>query len=162
MFERLKSLPLTIVLTILIWMYAESQVHSSHAEARLDVSDIPVWITWQGSNDPGYAVTVYPPTVSITISGSPEQIDALRRENPIPGIHAYLDLAASDSPSGLTSTRSLRLELPPGISLASAPPPVQVTMIAKRATAALPAQTAPSPGPHAATQEAATATASGS
>jgi len=116
MLERLKSLPLTIVLTILIWMYAESQVNSSHAILHLSV-DVPVRVTGSPNMLARYDVTINPQVVALSLTGPPEQIDALRREAPVQGVYAYLDLSPDDRPAGISIPRQLRIDLPAGVTL---------------------------------------------
>lgn len=84
MFERLKSLPLTIVLTILIWMYAEAQF-TAHRE------DIPVTLRLVAPSK-DYLLSVHGAdpddsrgrdaiTVRITVQGSQAKIDRLYQQS---------------------------------------------------------------------------------
>ena len=84
MLERLKSLPLTIVLTILIWMYAEAQF-TAHRE------DIPVTLRLAAPSK-DYALIVHGAdpddsrgrdalTVRITVQGSQAKIDRLYQQS---------------------------------------------------------------------------------
>jgi hypothetical protein len=81
MLERLKSLPLTILLTVLIWMYAEAQFTATQ-------SDVPINIgVSSGSQD--FAVRVYDQTnkrysnmlnVVATLQGPRNQLDQILQE----------------------------------------------------------------------------------
>ena len=124
MFERLKSLPLTIVLTILIWMYAESQVNSTHSIAHLTV-DVPVRVTGSPETLARYDVAINPQDASLNLTGPPEQIDALRRETPVQGVYAFLDLNSDDRPAGaslLANSASTSPRASPSTSPASSSP----------------------------------------
>ena len=121
MFERLKSLPLTIVLTILIWMYAESQVNSTQTVAQTTIRNIPVWVSGPPEMLARYDVKLYPATVDIVISGTPDQIVSLRdRTHLPPGVYAYLDIAYDDRPGSTLMYRPVRFVLPTGVNVVSA------------------------------------------
>src|SRR5260221_13673734 len=99
MLDRLKSLPLTIFLTILIWMYAESQVTSSHETKSVVVPDVPVSISGAPGVLSKYEVELSKPTVTIKVSGSGEPIEALDRRVKSgdvigSGVSAYLNITA--------------------------------------------------------------------
>jgi len=74
MLDRLKSLPLTIILTVLIWMYAESQVNSVRSDASMTVAGVPVWVSGPPEVLAKYDVALDPATVSVKVSGPPAQI----------------------------------------------------------------------------------------
>ncbi len=140
MFERLKSLPLTIVLTILIWMYAESQVNSTRTEDRLTLPNVPVCINGPADELAQFQVSVDPPSVSVAVSGTSDQIDVLRHQTPAegvyPGVYAYVAITADDHPAGTYVSRQLHVELPLGVALAGPPPVVSFRMIARPRPAA--------------------------
>ena len=122
MFDRLKSLPLTILLTILIWMYAESQVTSARNESRLEVDNVPIWISGPPELLSNHQVVAEPKSVNIVIAGPKEQIDVMRR---LPmgqdGIYAYVDIEPTDRPSPNFAYRPLRFVTPPGTSVVQVP-----------------------------------------
>jgi hypothetical protein len=139
MFDRLKSLPLTILLTILIWMYAESQVNSTRAEAKLTVKDIPVWVSGPPSVLAANDITVEPKTVEVTVVGTPDLIDTLNQRattgGQSTGIHAFVDLTPDDKPApGVVSYRSPRIVTPAGLTLLQAPERVGFRMVASATT----------------------------
>jgi hypothetical protein len=121
MFDRLKTLPLTIVLTILIWMYAESQVNSKTIE-RLSVEGVPVLISGPPDVLSRYEVTVDSGTVSVELSGPQDQIAAVRQRPPgQSGIYAYLDITRDDQPAGSSTYRTLRFVTPDGTAVTQSP-----------------------------------------
>lgn len=82
MFERLKSLPLTILLTLLIWAYAEAQFTSTQ-------QDVPINVR-VASNSPDYALRVMDPVTKrfsnilnfiVTLQGPRNQIDQILQES---------------------------------------------------------------------------------
>ena len=122
MFDRLKSLPLTIILTVLIWMYAESQVNSFRSDASVTVAKVPVWV----SGPPGvlakYDVALDPAAVSVKVSGPPAQIDSMRNIDPSKtGIHVYLDITEQDQPTAVMLSRLVRYAAPEGITISQVP-----------------------------------------
>lgn len=139
MLQRLKSLPLTIVLTILIWMYAESQVNSSHGEDHLTIPNIPVWVSGPPDKLAQYEVSVNPTSVSVKVVGTTEQIDALRHESPIQGVYAYVAITPDDYPAGIAVSRQLQLDLPPGVT------PAEPVLVSFRMTAKSTASAASGP-----------------
>ena len=109
MFDRLKSLPLTIALTLLIWLYAESQVRTAPELVTIDVLDVPVLPVGHPDVVGSYDVIVDPKTVNIKISGVQAKLDGLDKGS----IAAYLDLEAADrAMAGATTYRSLRFTAP--------------------------------------------------
>jgi len=122
MLDRLKSLPLTIILTILIWMYAESQVNSARSDISLTMSDIPVWVSGPPSVLSQYDVMVESKSIVISVTGSPNLIEALRNRNPgQSGIFAYLDITPEDRASPNLKYRSIRVVTPVGITVLQKP-----------------------------------------
>src|SRR4051812_47612235 len=126
MFDRLNSLPLTIVLTILIWMYAESQVNSTPGTARLMVENVPVLVSGAPEVVSPVQVDIVPRTITLTVTGPQELIDRLRSRITrggvkSSGIFAYLDIDSGDLPSGQMVRRQLRFSFPEGIQLYEAP-----------------------------------------
>jgi len=139
MLDRLKSLPLTIVLTILIWMYAESQVTSPQGTARLDVKGVPVLAAGAPDVLSPVHVEVEPRTVDLIVSGPQEAIDRLhnrivRSGVKSSGIFAYLDIDANDEPDGRMIRRQLRYSLPDGVMLYAAPADVTCRITPEQAT----------------------------
>lgn len=141
MFDKLKSLLLTVFLTILIWMYAESQVSSSRGEATLTVKGVPV--TLSGPPDVlkevlnQSNVVLDPPDVSVQVAGAPDRIDALRQRalggGAMTGIRAYVEFVPEDRGmgSGVMLSRSLRVVAPEGIFVLQAPERITVRLTAK-------------------------------
>ncbi len=122
MLDRLKSLPLTIVLTVLIWMYAESQVTSQ--QAQLEVPGVPVLVSFPPELLSRYEVVLETKSVTVTVLGSGVPIDALRskiRRNEETGIFAHLNIEAGDLPAPTKLQRQLQFALPEGITLLSYP-----------------------------------------
>jgi hypothetical protein len=77
MIERLKSLPLTIVLTILIWMYAEAQFASTQDNVRVTlkvVSPTPEYVITAENPDGRYRNSV---SITVSVQGAKNQIDRL-------------------------------------------------------------------------------------
>ena len=81
MFNRLKSLPLTILLTILIWMYAESQFTATQEGLTLTLQ--------VASPNADYSVRLVDPTdskprsalpLSLTVQGSQSVVERLRQQ----------------------------------------------------------------------------------
>ena len=134
MFDRLKSLPLTILLTMLIWMYAESQVNSTRAEAKVTLKDVPVWIS--GSPETlaqfaQYDVTLDPKTMEVTVVGTPDRIKALKGSE----IQAYVVLTSEEKPiAGTVSSRELRVVPPEGITISQAPGHVKFRVVESGST----------------------------
>ena len=135
MFDRLKSLPLTIVLTILIWMYAESQVTSQGVSVQVTVKNVPVWVSGPPDILARYDITVDPTSVDVKVSGLPQKIDPLRPHleagGTFAGIYAYLDITPEDRPSPPPNNfrrRALRFMAPDGLTV-SDPPEAAFQMI---------------------------------
>jgi|GEM_PF-3497452 len=118
MLSRLKTLPLTIVLTILIWMYAESQQSTldysttrddritntstqgcgaEHRLKRATINDLPVWVSGPPDAVARYQIELYPRVLkSLVVSGSPAAIQALlQRMAPRSGGESTVDPTAS-------------------------------------------------------------------
>jgi len=145
MLERLKSLPLTILLTILIWMYAESQVSSARSEATLLVKDVPVAL----SGPPELLQEVLaqcdvifePGSVSVQVAGAPDRIEALGQRalggGSATGIRAYVEMTAENRPptggAGVVLSRPLRVVPPAEFVVVQAPERVSIRLVAKRA-----------------------------
>ena len=67
-----------------------------------------------------FYVAVDPETISVSVNGTPAQIEALRNTNPgQTGIHAYLDLTEEDRPSQAMVYRLVRYVPPQGITVTS-------------------------------------------
>jgi hypothetical protein len=81
MFSRLKSLPLTIVLTILIWMYAEAQFTSTRDNVRLSLKIVP--------QNPDLTVRVFDTqgnpralaSIVVTMQGPKNEIDRIYQQS---------------------------------------------------------------------------------
>src|ERR1043166_5123927 len=80
--DRLKSLPLTIILTVLIWMYAEAQFTSVQPDVKLNVQVI--------SPSPDVSLRVhdltrdnYAPLMNliVTLQGPRDQIDRIYNDS---------------------------------------------------------------------------------
>jgi hypothetical protein len=86
MLSRLKSLPLTIVLTILIWMYAEAQFTSIRENVRLDVKiyapnpEIALRVIDAQGNPRSFA------TLNVTLQGPKNQIDRIYQQTQSAGL----------------------------------------------------------------------------
>jgi hypothetical protein len=131
MLERLKSLPLTIVLTLLIWMYAESQV-GVRSDSILTLPAISVWVSGPPQVLAQYDVKVDPQTVSVSVTGTPAQIKALRRVSAgQTGIHAYLDITEDDRPTAVYVYRQVRYVTPQGIAANQPPESVGFRLVPK-------------------------------
>ncbi len=124
MFERLKSLPLTILLTILIWMYAEAQ--SSHAprleETSWTIRDVPVLVSGPQAVLEQYKVDFEPKFISVTVTGSSSSIGLLRDRldkggAAASGIRAYADISSQDR----EGSGRIRYVFPEGLSRSEAP-----------------------------------------
>lgn len=132
MLERLKSLPLTIILTVLIWMYAESQVNSARSDASTTVAAIPVWVSGPPQVLAHYDVTVDPQTVSVNVTGTAAQIEALHKGGPEQtGIRVYLDITEEDRPTAGLVYRLVRYVPPQGITVTQSPELVGFRLTAK-------------------------------
>jgi hypothetical protein len=137
--ERLKSLPLTIILTVVIWMYAESQV-SVRSDSILTLTAVPVWVSGPPQVLAQFDVKVEPLTVSVNVSGTPAQIKALRKLTPGQvGIHAYLDVSEDDRPTSVYVFRQVRYAPPPGITITQTPESVGFRLVPKTSPATSPA-----------------------
>ena len=137
-FERLKTLPLTIFLTILIWMYAEAQVNSV-SRVTATVPNIPVWVSAPPEILNKYDVQIEPASVRLIVSGEAGTIDALRKRieagDQDLGIHAILDVNADDHPSPAYSSRSVRCPTPEGLTLQEKPPNVSFRLQERKSAA---------------------------
>lgn len=119
MVDRLKSLPLTIFLTVLIWMYAESQVHSVTQEST-EVAGVPVLVCAAPAVINRYQVSVEPSQVAVTVSGPAPLIARIRGTSANEaGVQAQLDITAEDVGGPVAGQRRLRFLLPEGLSIAS-------------------------------------------
>src|ERR1041384_2873302 len=82
MLGRLKTLPLTIILTVLIWMYAEAQFTSSREDVRISVRitspspDITLRVLDSHGNSVGAVATL-----AVTLQGPKSQIDRIFQES---------------------------------------------------------------------------------
>jgi hypothetical protein len=82
MLDRLKSLPLTIVLTILIWMYAEAQFTAVHDDVRVNVkvlsptSDLAVRVYDNAENRYSSIASLI-----VTLQGPKNQIEQIYQES---------------------------------------------------------------------------------
>jgi hypothetical protein len=85
MFSRLKSLPLTIVLTILIWMYAEAQFTSTKDNVRLLIkitppsADLTIRVLDPQGNPRSLA------SVVVTLQGPKDQLDRIYQQGQFAG-----------------------------------------------------------------------------
>ena len=157
MFDKLKSLPLTIFLTILIWMYAESQVSSSRAEAKLTVNGVPVALSGPPevlkSVLDQYDVVFEPAEVSVQVEGAPDRIEILRTRamggGQTTGIRAYVELTPEDRTVGggnagkgagvMLPRHPLRVVALAEFVVLQAPESVSVRLVAKPAATSVPA-----------------------
>jgi hypothetical protein len=82
MFNRLKSLPLTIVLTVLIWMYAEAQFTNTQENVQLNVKlltpspDLAVRAIDPVRNRPGDIINAV-----VTLQGPRNELDAIFQQS---------------------------------------------------------------------------------
>jgi hypothetical protein len=124
MLQRLKSLPLTILLTILIWMYAEAQSSSvPHDEESEMVRGVPVSVPGDPALLARYQISVIPKMVDVTVSGSAASIKSFReklhRSLESAEISASVEIKSSD-PTGKVIAKQVQYHLPSGLSRASA------------------------------------------
>jgi len=133
MLSRLKTLPLTIILTILIWMYAESQRHTAELAGTQNhnaghqpreqviaetIHNLPIFVSGPPDVIAHYQIELYPNVLqSLVISGSPTTLQTLRQRSIASQIHAYLDITEDDHPTQNRISRPLRYSLPEGITL---------------------------------------------
>lgn len=112
MLDRLKSLPLTIFLTLLIWMYAESQGNPGHNEI-LVLDRVPVLISGPPEVLSRYEVVLETTNVRVTLTGTQNQIESIRSRPPGQhGVFAYLDVTPQDLPNVNLTFRTLRFVTP--------------------------------------------------
>ncbi len=82
MFDRLKSLPLTILLTVLIWMYAEAKFTATQENVRLTLKPVsPNGDLVLRALDPGesrYQATI---NLLVTLQGPQNQVDRIYQES---------------------------------------------------------------------------------
>jgi hypothetical protein len=80
--DRLKSLPLTIVLTVLIWMYAEAKFTTTQDNVRLTLKTIsPLGeVELRPADSPGDAFAPRM-TVLVTVEGPKNQVDRLYQDS---------------------------------------------------------------------------------
>ena len=132
MLERLKSLPLTFVLTILIWMYAESQVRTVPETFMREIKGVPVQIMASPEVINTYDIMVEPTSVTVLITGARDLEGEL-----LPGhISAYLDISSDDIRVASNHDKSLRFSTPQGISVTN--PPTVSFMLKRRASVTQP------------------------
>jgi hypothetical protein len=82
MLERLKGLPLTIILTILIWMYAESQFTASQPDVRLNVQVVTTTPDYQLIIfDADRKTTTKTMNLVVTLQGPQNQIKDIYQES---------------------------------------------------------------------------------
>ena len=135
MLSRLKTLPLTIALTILIWMYAEAQFASKRPTIMETeaIPDVPVEVSGMPDVMARYLVELHPPHLtSLIVSGSPKAIQALRQRMANGGdsqIHVELDITPDDQSSPNYITRPLRYTLPEGLTLQKYPSDIEFRLI---------------------------------
>jgi hypothetical protein len=115
----LKSLPLTIVLTVLIWLYAESQVPRPPPEATAQVGDVEVWVTGPPAIINNYDVIAEPLLVTVTVSGTRSEVEALQRDR----VSAYLEIVRDDrsATQAAQEERALRVIVPAGMNVPRPP-----------------------------------------
>jgi hypothetical protein len=114
MLDRLKSLPLTVALTLLIWLYAESQVPTNPEVATRVISGVEVWPAGPLTeilND--YDLIITPQWVDVTLTGSSDVLDSLPRRS----VTAYLDIEPRDVDSTVEKSRRLRIIAPSGVNV---------------------------------------------
>src|ERR1041384_1839443 len=92
MLGRLKTLPLTIILTVLIWMYAEAQFTSSREDVR--ISALTLRVLDSHGNSVGAVATL-----AVTLQGPKSQIDRIFQES-----QGQLGPATDDELANLTSS----------------------------------------------------------
>jgi hypothetical protein len=82
MLDRLKSLPLTIVLTVLIWMYAEAKFTSTQENVSLTIKPVsPTGEMVLSAFDPGEKRFQGTVNVVVTLEGPTNQIDRIYQES---------------------------------------------------------------------------------
>jgi hypothetical protein len=130
MLERLKSLPLTVLLTLLIWMYAESQSNPTHNQSIV-LDRIPVLISGPPEVLSRYQINLENKTVRATLTGPQDQINIIRERLPgQSGVYAYLDVSSLDLPTVNDVFRTLRFVTPPNTTVAQ-PPQVGFRLVEK-------------------------------
>ena len=140
MLDRLKSLPLTIILTILIWMYAEAQFTSTQDNVRLSVkllapSSDQVVLGYDPIDD-RYRDTI---NIVATIQGAKSQIDQIYQMslNASPQNHEFKQLtfaAPLTDPSidTVTMLNGLSYFRSKGVTVTAANPPRVRIKVEKR------------------------------
>ena len=114
MLDRLKSLPLTVALTLLIWLYAESQVPINPEAATRVISGVEVWPAGPLTEIlDRYELVITPQWVDVTLTGTSDVLDALPRRS----VTAYLDIEPRDVDSTVEKTRRLRIIAPSGVNV---------------------------------------------
>jgi hypothetical protein len=136
MLDRLKTLPLTIFLTILIWMYAEGQF-SSTQQSDLTIDGVPIWVSGPPDILARYNVEVTPRIVTLRLSGPSNLVEETRKrinsDPATPRFFAFLDLTPQDrsQPPDVSVSRTLRCILPDGFSLQPFPPQASFRLLEK-------------------------------
>ena len=116
--DRLKSLPLTIGLTLLIWLYAESQVRPTQNASEMEI-EVPVWVAGPPDIINDNDVIVDPRVVKVTIAGTQEALNKLDKRM----VGAYLDVDWGDRDVTTMTRKALRVTAPSGLTVAR---PVEV------------------------------------
>ena len=117
--DRLKSLPLTIALTLLIWVYADTQVRTEPEHTSQIVVEVPVVIAAPMEIINNSDVYVEPQNVNVTLTGTREALNGMDKRM----VTAYLDLDWGDRGIGSMTRKTLRVTVPNGIIVAH---PVEV------------------------------------
>jgi hypothetical protein len=82
MVDRLKSLPLTMVLTVLIWMYAEAKFTATRENVSLTIKPVsPTGDMVLSAFDPGEKRFQGTVNVAVTLEGPTNQIDRIYQES---------------------------------------------------------------------------------
>jgi len=117
MLDRLKSLPLTILLTLLIWIYAESQSNPTH-NASIVLNNVPVLISGPPEVLSRYQIVLENRSVRVTLTGSQDEINLIRNRLPgQSGVYAYLDISSLDHPTVNDIFKPLRFVTPPNTTV---------------------------------------------
>ncbi len=123
MLDRLKTLPLTILLTILIWMYAESQSNPMTRIETVTLEDVPVLVSGPPDTLARYQVVLESTRVQVTLTGPADKINPIREHPNKSGVVAYLDVPTQDTLGNSSSSgehsSSLRFEVPPGTTVST-------------------------------------------
>jgi hypothetical protein len=108
MFERLKSLPLTVGLTLLIWLYAESQVRTAPEQEKVQIGNVPVWVAGPPDSINQFDVIVEPRFVTVEVTGPRQLLATLKTDD----LAAYLIIGTEDlkATAAVPLQKALRVE----------------------------------------------------